>query len=156
MRAVPGFQKAQALLRMEGCSYRLREVARSPFAYVDEVDPPQRQQVARCCRIQDDEACERLTELLLEAGKNRAAGGRGLDWDCLSRALGKPSADPTASTSHTLTGRAQGTGPQPLRLLPGQGALRRDVPRQPAGIARAPGAVLSVHPGFHSGESRRA
>jgi uncharacterized membrane protein len=123
MRAVPGFQKAQALLRMEGCSYRLREVARSPFAYVDEVDPPQRQQVARCCRIQDDEACERLTELLLEAGKNRAAGGRGLDWDCLSRALGKPSADPTASTSHTLTGRAQGTGPQPLRLLPGQGGL---------------------------------
>ena len=80
MRAVPGFQKAQARLRMEGCCYRLREVARSPFAYVYELDPPQRQQVARCCRIQDDEACERLTELLLEAGKNRAAGGRGLDW----------------------------------------------------------------------------
>jgi hypothetical protein len=103
MRAVPGFQKAQARLRMEGCSYRLREVARSPFAYVYELDPPQRQQVARCCRIQDDEACERLTELLLEAGKNRAAGGRGLDWDFLSRPLGKPSADPAASTSHTLT-----------------------------------------------------
>jgi hypothetical protein len=70
------FQKAQALLRMEGCSYRLREVARSPFAYVYELDPPQRQQVARCCRIQDDQACERLTELLLEAGKNRAASCR--------------------------------------------------------------------------------
>ena len=103
MRAVPGFQKAQARLRMEGCSYRLREVARSPFAYVYELDPPQRQQVARCCRIQDDEACERLTELLLEAGKNRASGGRGLDWDCLSGPLGKPSADPAGSTSHTLT-----------------------------------------------------
>jgi len=103
MHAVPGFQKAQARLRMEGCCDRLREVARSPFAYVYELDPPRRQQVARCCRIQDDEACERLTELLLEAAKNRAAGGKGLDWDCLSRPLGKPTADPAAASGHTLT-----------------------------------------------------
>ena len=56
MHAVSGFQKAQARLLMEGCCYRLREVARSLFAYVYELDQPQRQQVARCCRIQDDEA----------------------------------------------------------------------------------------------------
>lgn len=74
MRAVPGFQRAQARLRMEGCCYRFRAVARSPFAYVYELDPPQRHQVARCCRIQDDEACDRLTELLLQAWKDPAAG----------------------------------------------------------------------------------
>lgn len=32
---------------MEGCCYRLRSVARSPFADVDGLEPPQRQQVAR-------------------------------------------------------------------------------------------------------------
>jgi hypothetical protein len=58
-------------------------VARSPFAYVYELDPPQRQQVVRCCRIQDDEACERLTELLLEAAKNRAAGDTPMDCQAL-------------------------------------------------------------------------
>jgi len=50
-----------------------------------------------------DEACERLTKLLLEAAKNRAAGGKRLDWDALSSFLGKPSADSAAPTSHTLT-----------------------------------------------------
>ncbi len=86
---------------MEGGCYRLREVA-LPFAYVYELDPPQRQQVGRCCRIQDDEACERLTDLLLEAARNRAAGGKGLDWDCLSSPLGKAAADPAAASGHTL------------------------------------------------------
>ncbi len=89
MRALPGFQKAQVRLRVEGCFYRLRSVARSPFAYVYELEPPQRQQAARCCRIQDDEACERLTELLLEASKDRAAGGSGLNWDGLGKPLGQ-------------------------------------------------------------------
>ena len=40
MHTVPGFQKAQARLRMEGCYYRLREVARSPFVYDHEPEPP--------------------------------------------------------------------------------------------------------------------
>jgi hypothetical protein len=78
-------------------------VARSPFAYVYELEPPQRQHVARCCRIQDDEACERLTELLLEAGRNRAAGGTGLDWGLLSKPFGTVSPDSVAPTDHTLT-----------------------------------------------------
>lgn len=103
MRAVPGFQRAQARLRMEGCCYRLRAVARSPFAYVYELDPPQRQQVARCCRIQDDEACDRLTELLLQAGKERAAGGCGLDWDCLGLPLDQSSTAAAALPEHSLT-----------------------------------------------------
>lgn len=101
MRAVQGFQKAQARLRMEGCCYRIRAVSRSPFVYVYELDPPQRHQVARCCRLQDDEACERLTDLLLQAGQDRAAGGPGLDWDCLSQDLEQPS--PASSAQPTLT-----------------------------------------------------
>ncbi|MFM7361997.1 MAG: hypothetical protein ACKO25_09275, partial [Cyanobium sp.] len=103
MHAVSGFEKAQARLRLEGCCFRLRQVARSPFVYVYELDPPQRQQVARCCRIQDDEACERLTELLLDAGRNRAAGGSGLDWACLGSTLAKSSADSDESSAHSLT-----------------------------------------------------
>jgi hypothetical protein len=100
MRAVPGFQKAQARLRMEGCCYRLRAVARSPFAYVYELEPPQRQQVARCCRVQDDDACDRLTELLLEAGKDRAAGGSGLNWEGLGQPLDQ---QPVDQGDHCLT-----------------------------------------------------
>jgi hypothetical protein len=92
MRAVQGFQKAQARLRMEGCCYRIRAVSRSPFVYVYELDPPHRHQVARSCRIHDDQACERLTELLMQAGKDRGAGGPGLDWGCLSQDLNQPPA----------------------------------------------------------------
>lgn len=62
---------------MEGCCYRLRQVACSPFAYVYELTPPRRQQAATCCPVHDDAACERLLDLLLQAGRDRAAGGRG-------------------------------------------------------------------------------
>lgn len=101
MHAIPGFQKAQARLRMEAAA-RLREVPCSPLAHVYELEPPQRQHVARCCRIQDDEACERLTVLLLEAGRNRAAGGTGLDWGSLSKPFGTVTPDSVAPTDHTL------------------------------------------------------
>jgi len=100
MRAVPGFQRVQARLRLEGCCYRVREVPRSPYAYVYELAPPRRQQAAPCCPIQDDEACERLLELLLAAGRDRAGGGNGLDWDCLKGDL--PQSD-TASAVSGLT-----------------------------------------------------
>ncbi len=94
MRAVQGFQRAQARLRMEGCCYRLRQVARSPFAYVYELTPPRRQQAAACCPVQDDAACERLLDLLMQAGRDRAAGGTGLDWDRLKGDLEQPAATP--------------------------------------------------------------
>jgi hypothetical protein len=95
MRAVQGFHKAQARLRMEGCCYRIRAVSRSPFVYVYELDPPHRQQVARGCRIQDDQACERLTDVLLDASKDRGDGGPGLDWSCLGQDLDQPQAAPS-------------------------------------------------------------
>lgn len=57
---------------MEGCCYRLREVA-------------------RCCRIQADEACERLIELLLEAALLVALG-----WTGLSKSIGTASTDSPA------------------------------------------------------------
>lgn len=66
---------------MEGCCYRLRQVSGSPFAYVYyELAPPRHQQAVTWCPVQDDGACEQLLELLLQAGKERAAGGKGLDW----------------------------------------------------------------------------
>lgn len=80
MRAVQAFQKSQARLRMEGCCYRLRQVSGSPFAYVYELTPPRHQQAVTWCPVHDDGACEQLLELLLQAGKERAAGGKGLDW----------------------------------------------------------------------------
>jgi hypothetical protein len=55
-------------------------VSGSPFAYVYELTPPRHQQAVTWCPVHDDGACEQLLELLLHAGKERAAGGKGLDW----------------------------------------------------------------------------
>ena len=50
---------------------------------VYETHPPRRQQSARGYRIEDEEACWSLVEVLLRADEQALAGSAGLDWDRL-------------------------------------------------------------------------
>jgi hypothetical protein len=80
MRSKTGFLRAQLRLRDMACSYRVKAAGRSPYVQVYEAVPPRRQRAARCFRLDDDEACLQLADLLEQAHENLLAGGPGLDW----------------------------------------------------------------------------
>lgn len=94
MRAKTGFHVAQLRLRAMACSYRVKASGRSPYVQVYEAVPPRRQRAARCFRLDDDEACLRLADLLEEAHQDLVAGGPGLDWQRLGE-------EPSASEGET-------------------------------------------------------
>lgn len=83
MRPRNGFEQAQLRLRLAACRYRIKAVGRSPFVQVYEARPPRRQQAARGYRIDDDRACQALSDILLAADADLRAGGAGLHWDQL-------------------------------------------------------------------------
>ncbi|MFI0402967.1 MAG: hypothetical protein ACH34U_08650, partial [Cyanobium sp.] len=84
MRARDFFSQAQLRLQAAGCRYRIKRVGRSPYVQVYETHPPRRQQSARGYRIEDEEACWSLVEVLLRADELALAGSAGLDWEELA------------------------------------------------------------------------
>ena len=84
MRPRNGFEQAQLRLRLAACHYRIKAAGRSPYVQVYEARPPRRQQAARGVRLDNDDACLELVDLLLAADKDRRRGGAGLDWHQLA------------------------------------------------------------------------
>jgi hypothetical protein len=86
MRSRDFFSQAQLRLQAPGCRYRIKRVARSPYVQVYDTCPPRRQQSARGYRIEDEQACWDLVEVLLRADEQIQTGRAGLDWEQLSSA----------------------------------------------------------------------
>lgn len=81
MRAKDTFTQAQLRLQAAGCRYRIKQAPRSPFIQVYDTLPPRRQQAARGYRVDDDQACWDLADLLLRVHERGAQGGPVLIWD---------------------------------------------------------------------------
>lgn len=86
MRAKTGFIQAQTRLKLAACAYRVEQRANSPFIYVYSLRPEKRKRSARRFRADDDDACQELANLLLQADADLRRGGPGLDWDVLDTA----------------------------------------------------------------------
>jgi hypothetical protein len=86
MHARDFFGQAQLRLQAAGCPYRIKRVDRSPYVQVYETHPPRRQQSARGFRVEDEEACWSLVEVLLRADEQVQGGKEGLDWERLGSA----------------------------------------------------------------------
>jgi hypothetical protein len=86
MHARDFFGQAQLRLQAAGCRYRIKRVDRSPYVQVYETHPPRRQQSARGYRVEDEEACWSLVEVLLRADEQVQGGKEGLDWERLGSA----------------------------------------------------------------------
>ena len=91
MRAKTGFIQAQTRLKLAACAYRVEQRGNSPFIYVYSLRPQKRKRSARRFRADDDEACQELANLLLQADADLRRGGPGLNWEALD----------TASSTHT-------------------------------------------------------
>lgn len=81
MRAKDTFTQAQLRLQAAGCRYRIKQAPRSPYIQVYDTLPPRRQQAARGYRVDDDQACWDLAELLLRVHERGAKGGPVRIWD---------------------------------------------------------------------------
>ena len=89
MRAKDTFSQAQLRLQAAGCRYRIKQASRSPYIQVYDTLPPRRQQAARAFRLDDDQACWDLAELLLRAHERAVRGGPALSWEVLEAAHGQ-------------------------------------------------------------------
>lgn len=91
MRAKTGFTQAQSRLRLAGCRYRILQRSNSPYVSVYDTVPPRPRRAARRFRVDDDQACQELADLLLQADADLRRGGPGLNWEALD----------TASSTHS-------------------------------------------------------
>ncbi|QPN63824.1 hypothetical protein [Synechococcus sp. CBW1004] len=81
MRAKDTFTQAQLRLQAAGCRYRIKQAPRSPFIQVYDTLPPRRQQAARGYRVDDDQACWDLADLLLRVHERGTQGWPVRIWD---------------------------------------------------------------------------
>ncbi len=107
MRAKDAFAQVQLRLQAAGCRYRIKQASRSPFIQVYDTQPPRRQQAARGFRMEDEQACWDLAELLLRAHERAAQGGAALIWEQLEESNGGGPTQPLLSWGE-ICGTVQG------------------------------------------------